>query len=280
MPYCEVAKDVRLYHEDFGDGPAIVFTPSGSQTHKMWENQVGALSGDHRCVAYDWRGTGASDKPRGGYTGEQVAADLCVLIERLGLAPAVLVAHGIGNHVTLMAAAARADLVAGIVLVSASPWFSGVKEGVAGGLAEEFLDLMGRGASAPGARGKPYPQICAELSENFLFHRPQSPAVHQSILAQALEWPMAVINSIAKTMPAIDHRERTAQVKCPALIVHGRHDRKVMYAGAAYLARRIAGARFLTLENSGHMGQIEEIETFNAALREFAEAAQGRKRAA
>lgn len=280
MPYCEVAKDVRLYHEDFGDGPAVVFTPSGSQTHRMWENQVGALSGDHRCVAYDWRGTGASDKPRDGYTGEQATADLCALVERLGLAPAILVAHGIGNHITLMAAAARPDLVAGIVLVSASPWFSGVHDGVAGGLADEFLDLMGRGASAPGARGKPYPQICAELSEHFLFHRPQPPAVHQSILQQALEWPMAVINAIAKNMAAIDHRERAARVQCPALIVHGRHDRKTMYAGAAYLARRIAGARFLTLENSGHMGQIEEIEALNAALREFVESARHRKRAA
>ena len=96
MPYCEVESGIRLYYEDFGDGPAVVFTASGSQTHRMWENQVAALAGEFRAVAYDWRGTGNSDKPRGGYTIERATADLCALIEGLGLAPAVLAAHGIG----------------------------------------------------------------------------------------------------------------------------------------------------------------------------------------
>ena len=280
MPYCDVAKDVRLYYEDFGDGPAVIFTPSGSQTHKMWENQVAALVADHRTVVYDWRGTGASDKPRAGYTVEQAAADLCALVESLGLAPAILVGHGIGNHVSLLAATKRPDLVAGLALASASPWFSGVHDGVAGGLATEFLDLMGRGAAATGPRSKPYAQVCAELSERFLFHRPQPPAVHQSILEQALNWPLAVINAYANSLAAIDHRERAALVQCPTLVIQGRHDRKTLYGGAAYLARRIAGARLVTLENSAHMGQIEEIEAFNGALREFTESVRQRKRAA
>ena len=44
MPYCEVAPDLRLYYEDFGAGPPVVFTAAGSLTHKMWEGQVAALA--------------------------------------------------------------------------------------------------------------------------------------------------------------------------------------------------------------------------------------------
>lgn len=280
MPYCEVESGIRLYYEDFGEGPAVVFTASGSQTHRMWENQVAALAGAFRTVTYDWRGTGNSDKPRGGYTIERATADLCALIERLGLAPAVLVAHGIGDHVTLLAATQRPDLVAGIVLASAAPWFGGVRDGVAGGLSPDFLDLLERGVKGKDARGMPYPQMCAELSERLLFHRPQPPAVHQSILEQALNWPLAVINAYAASVAAVDHRERLGHVRCPTLVIQGRHDRKTLYSGAVYLAQGIAGARLVTLEDSAHMGQIEEINAFNAALIGFLEAVRHRKRAA
>ena len=40
MPFCEVAVATKLYYEDFGEGPALVFTPSGSLTHKMWSSQA------------------------------------------------------------------------------------------------------------------------------------------------------------------------------------------------------------------------------------------------
>jgi non-heme chloroperoxidase len=280
MPYCEVADGVRLYHEDFGEGPAVVFTASGSQTHQMWENQVAALSDRYRTVAYDWRGTGASDKPRTGYTADTAASDLCALIERLALAPATLVGHGIGNHLSILAATRRPDLVAGVVLVSAAPWFTGTRDGVAGGLSREFMDLLARGSPLGDARGVAYAQIWAELSERLLFHRPQHPAIHQSILEQALYWPPFVINAYAKSLNAIDHRERLHLIRCPALIVHGRHDRKTLYEGAEFMARKIRNARFVTLEDSAHMGQIEEINAFNAALTDFLASVQSARRAA
>jgi pimeloyl-ACP methyl ester carboxylesterase len=102
MPLCEATDGVHLYYEDFGDGQALIFTPAGVQTHKMWEGQAAGLSDRFRTITYDWRGTGASDKPRTGYTGEAAAADLAALVETLGTAPAVLVGHGIGSHVTLL----------------------------------------------------------------------------------------------------------------------------------------------------------------------------------
>ncbi len=280
MPYCEVAGGVRLYHEDFGDGPAIVFTPSGQLTHKMWESQVAALAGDFRTVAYDWRGTGASDRPREGYTVDAAASDVCALIERLGLGRAVLIGHGIGNHPNIVAAATRPELVAGLVLVSAAPWFSGTHEGVEGGLAPEFLDFLARGSGMQDSRGIPYAQVCGDLSERFLFHRPQAPAVHQACLEQGLTWPQFVINAYAKTLRGVDHRERLAQIRCPALVVQGRHDRKSRYAGAVYLAEKIKGARLVTLEDSAHMVQIEEINAFNAAVKGFLESFHAARRAA
>ncbi len=280
MAHCEVADGVRLYYEDFGEGPAIVFTPSGQLTHKMWESQVAALAGNYRTVAYDWRGTGASDRPRDGYTAETAAADICALIEKLGLARATLAGHGIGNHPNLIAAATRPDLVGGLVLASAAPWFSGTHDGVTAGLASEFIAFLARGNGLEDARGIPYPEVCATLSERFLFHRPQSPAVHGSILEQALTWPQYVVNAYARNLRTVDHRARLAQIQCPALVIQGRYDRKSLHAGAVYLAEKIKGARLVVLEDSAHMGQIEEINAFNAAVKAFIASVHASRRAA
>ena len=111
MNHVEVADGVRLYVEDFGEGAPIVFVCGGNLTHKSWESQVAALAGEFRTVTFDWRGTGASDKPRGGYTGEIAAADLRALIEKLDLGPATLVGHGLGAHLVLLVAYAAPRLV-------------------------------------------------------------------------------------------------------------------------------------------------------------------------
>jgi non-heme chloroperoxidase len=280
MSLCEVAQGVNLYYEDFGEGPAVVFTAAGSLTHKMWEGQVAALADEYRAVSYDWRGTGASDKPRSGYTPEILAADLCALVETLDLAPAVLVGHGIGSHVTVLAATSRPDLVSGIVLASAAPWFGGEHDGVAGGLSPEFIEYLKRTNEFGDPRGVPYAAACAELAENWLFHCPQASAVHHAILEQALSWPQAVINMVARGMAGIDHRQRFRQIGCPTLVIQGRHDRKQRYEGAVHLAQQIKNARLVTLEDSAHMGQIEELNAFNHALSEFLKAIHVLKSAA
>jgi pimeloyl-ACP methyl ester carboxylesterase len=282
MNHLQVADGVRLYVEDFGDGPPIVLVCGGNLTHKSWESQVAGLAGEFRTVTFDWRGTGASDKPRGGYTGEIAAADLRAVIERLGLAPAVIVGHGLGAHLALLVAYAAPDLVRGLLLASAAPWFSGERDGMAGGVTEEFLRFMisqrrGRGAGIE----VPYAQICYELGENWVFHRPQSPGVYQAMLDQALEWPQYVLNAYAESMRAIDHRPHLPSLRCPIVIVQGRHDRKQRYEGAVHMARMIPRARLATFENSATMANIEEVDAFNRIVAEFARELQtGRKAAA
>jgi len=144
---------------------------------------------------------------------------------------------------------------------------------VPAGLSQDFIEFLQRANGLGGRQRMPYPQACAELAENWLFHRPQGAAVQQAILEQALTWPAAVINMVAANMAGLDHREYLARIGCPTLIIQGRHDRKQRYQGAVYLAQRIPNARLVTLENSAHMGQIEELNAFNNALQEFLERA-------
>jgi pimeloyl-ACP methyl ester carboxylesterase len=280
MPLCEATDSVRLYYEDFGDGEALVFICAGVQTHKMWEGQAAGLSDRFRTIAYDWRGTGASDKPRTGYTGDAAAADLTALVENLGAAPAVLIGHGIGSHVALLAAEKRPDLVKALVLASSGPWFCGDRDGIVGGLSDEFMAFMAERTDLKHDRGLSHADAMADLGAGWLFHHPQSDALNFSVLEQALTWPQFVLAEYLKTMREIDHRERLKGIDCPTLIIQGRHDRKQRYEGAVYMRDNIPGARLVTLEESAHMGQVEEINAFNDAVATFVAEQAGVERAA
>ena len=192
------------------------------------------------------------------------------LIENLDVSPAVLVGHGLGAHIALLTAYARPEMVRGLFLTAAAPWFSGERDGQIGGVSEEFLRFMISQVSSSGSGLRvPYAQTCYELGEHWVFHKRQSPGVYQAMLDQALAWPQYVLNAYANSMRKIDHRERLPLLRCPTLIAQGRHDRKQRYEGAVYMSRMIPKARLHTFEDSATMTNLEEVEAFNQALAEF-----------
>jgi pimeloyl-ACP methyl ester carboxylesterase len=170
----------------------------------------------------------------------------------------------------LLVAHARPDLIKGLFLTAAAPWFSGEREGVAGGVSEEFLRFMISQVSGNGSGVRyPYAQTCYDLGERWVFHAPQNPGVYQDMLEQALAWPQYVLNAYANSMHEVDHRARLPLLRRPTLIVQGMHDRKQRYEGAVYMVDMIPGARLRTFENSATMTNVEEVEAFNQTLAEF-----------
>jgi pimeloyl-ACP methyl ester carboxylesterase len=281
MNYVSVSEDVELYAEDFGEGPPIVFICGGNLTHQSWDSQVAALADQFRTITFDWRGTGFSDKPRNGYNFNVTVQDVIALMEKRDVAPAVLVGHGLGAHIALLTTYARPDLVSGLFLTAAAPWFSGERDGQIGGVSEEFLRFMISQVRSNGSGLRvPYAQTCYELGENWVFHHRQSPGVYQAMLYQALAWPQYVLNAYAHSMREIDHRERLPQLRCPTLIAQGRHDRKQRYEGAVYMAGTIPGGRLHTFEESATMTNIEEVEVFNQVLADFVLDLERRRREA
>jgi non-heme chloroperoxidase len=164
-----------------------------------------------------------------------------------------------------LAADRRPDLVKALLLVSGGPWFHGKRDGIEGGVADEFLAFL----STRAERGVPYAEICRGMIETWLFHKPPDPGVIHSLLEQALAWPQFVLHAFSQNMRGIDHRERLSRLACPTLIMHGRHDRKQLYEGAAYMARVMPNAKLVTLEQSAHMAQLEEPAAFNRASLAF-----------
>lgn len=265
MPMGDVGDaGVRLYYEDFGDGPPVVFVHGGAATHMLWDHQVHALSDRFRTVVYDHRGVGRSDKPRAGYTVEQLADDLADLVHGLDVDPeeVTLVSHGLGGHVVLRCVQRHPDVAGRLALTAAAPWFVGDRQGE-GGFSRTFA------ADLAAQLGRNHPQANWDLLENWLFHEDPGEAMKIAHLQMALQWPLHVLRTLMEDLPHVDHRPYLGEVRQPTLVLHGRHDRKNRFAGAQYLADHLPDARLVVFEQSAHCPFLEEVAAFTETLAEF-----------
>ena len=87
-----------------GSGPPLLLLHGFPETHACWHRVAPTLAEDHRVIAVDLRGYGASEAPPGGprgegYTKREMAAELVELMADLGHERFAVVGHDRGARV-------------------------------------------------------------------------------------------------------------------------------------------------------------------------------------
>src|SRR4051794_13875116 len=116
---------VTLAYRETGDPAAtpVVLLHGLTSSAETWDELAAALSDRARIITVDQRGHGASPRP-GVYGFALMRDDLLTTLERLGLLSArrpVLVGHSMGGVVAYLAAQARPDAFAALVLEDPPP---------------------------------------------------------------------------------------------------------------------------------------------------------------
>ena len=84
MPRIDIG-DLSLNVEQRGTGPAFLFIPGLVGLLNAWEFQMAEFSKRYRCISFDHRGAGDSDKPKDAYATELIARDAIALMDTLGI---------------------------------------------------------------------------------------------------------------------------------------------------------------------------------------------------
>jgi|SRR5215475_3124864 len=86
MPRIDVGKITLNYVEE-GTGEPLLFIPGLVGLHDAWDYQVAHFSSQYRCITFDHRGAGDSDKPVGSehYSTQIIAEDVVRLLDVLGI---------------------------------------------------------------------------------------------------------------------------------------------------------------------------------------------------
>jgi pimeloyl-ACP methyl ester carboxylesterase/predicted glycosyltransferase len=269
---------VRLHYEVYGEGSdTLLFVPPWSIVHsRIYKAQVPWLSDHFRCVTYDARGNGRSDRPPRpeDYTVEHSVADALAVLDATGTGAAILVGMSLGGGLSTMLAAHHPARVRAAVLLGTTatigpgyPYhspahFTGPRE-----------DYEGWNKYHRDYWLRAYPDFARLFLEN-VFSDPHS----TKQLEDGLEWAaqttgQTLVNTVAARAfaPPFDLSEKMYRsIRCPMLVIHGSDDRIQPVARARKVAE-VTGAEFVEIEGGGHAPQARFPARTNALIVDFLE---------
>ena len=96
MPYFAVSDWTKIYYEDCGQGETILFAHGLGSSHMELKPFIDEFRGNFRCVCYDHRGHGASDRSKIHMNVKRLGQDMNELIEYLNLKDITIIGHSMG----------------------------------------------------------------------------------------------------------------------------------------------------------------------------------------
>lgn len=274
MPFIKSSRNsatpVEIYYEDWGTGKPVVFIHGWPLDHQMWEYQLTDLANQGlRCIAYDRRGFGKSDRPWEGYDYNTMAGDLKALLDELDLNDVTLVGFSMGGgEVARYFGLYGEERVSKAVLISSVvPYMLKTNDnpdGVPQEMFDEFVQKLKE--DRPGFLdnfGKIFYGV------NLIKHPVSSEFLHWS-------WRIATSGSLKATLDCLyafsqtDFRRDAAAINVPVLIIHGDSDKTVpIDPSARQAARLIPNAKLIEYAGAPHGLFYTEKEKLNKDLLEF-----------
>ncbi|WP_127130333.1 alpha/beta fold hydrolase [Georgenia sp. SYP-B2076] len=87
---------LRMHVAEAGSGEPVLLLHGSPQHWWAWHGVIPHLVGHYRVICPDLRGSGWTDAPPGGYTRDQMLADVVALLDTLGLGRVRLASHDMG----------------------------------------------------------------------------------------------------------------------------------------------------------------------------------------
>ncbi len=250
---------VKLHYEVYGDGPqTMVFVPPWSIVHaRVYKAQLPYFSERFRCVTYDGRGNGRSDRPEPveAYTLDNYVADLLAVMDATGAGEAILVGLSFGGMLASIVAAHHPQRVKAMVLAGTA---AGIGPGYPYMTPQHFLsqpnDAEGWNKYTKAHFLADYPDFAAFFVSN-IFSDPHS----TKQIEDGIEWASGTTGEVlartvlARTIPpGFDVSEAMYRsISCPALMIHGDDDHIQPYARAQAVAAATR-AELVTISAGGH----------------------------
>ena len=250
--------DIVVHHGQSGpaEAPLLVLVNSLGTDLRVWDALLPRLGDRFRLLRYDKRGHGLSDVTPGPYAMQQLAGDLARLLDAQGERAALICGLSIGGMIAQALAAARPDLVRGLVLMDTAH-----KIGTP--------EMWGERIAAIRAGG------IASIADAILV-RWFSPAFHQERQAELAGWrnmltrtPLEGYVACCAAIRDADLTEAARGIAVPTLCMVGDHDGSTPPEVVAELAGLVPGAKLATIAGAGHLPCVEQPDATGAAMSSF-----------
>jgi aminoacrylate hydrolase len=246
-----------LYVETHGprDRSAVVLSAGLGGSGAYWRPNLETLAERHRVVLYDHRGTARSDRRLSSEPSiDQMADDVLVVLDGLGIAAAHLIGHALGGLIGLALALKAPDRLVSLLAINA--WAR--LEAHTARCFETRLSLLHHAGVDAFIAATPiflYPAA-------WMAARPQrlaEEARHQRMAFPGVETTDARTGAVA----AFDVRERLCDITTPVLSLAAEDDILSPWTAAESLANALPNGRFHLMPRGGHACNVTEPESFH-----------------
>ena len=256
MPYA-YANGIKLYYEERGTGDPLLLIMGITAPGSVWEKHVAHWEPHFRCILFDNRGVGQSDKPAGPYTSAQLADDSAGLLDALNIPSARVVGVSMGGIIAQQLALRHPEQVQSMVLMC--PWARCDRPGKA-----IFRHMM----HAKRLR----PEEFTNFMQLLIYH-PSSwdnDTLYQELIAgqrvAAMDpFPQPLHGLEGQAHACMDHNVLAdlPKIRQPCLVIGGEDDCFVPAARVREVADAIPNAELHLYEQAAHVFHWEKLNDFN-----------------
>jgi 3-oxoadipate enol-lactonase len=253
--------DLDVHYELDGEGPETVVLVNGlADDESTWAYQLPVLhEAGYRVLRFDNRGVGATSKPAGPYTGQQLAADTKALVDHLGLRDVHLMGVSmrgmIAQHYALNYPGDLRSLTLACTYAAPGPFCS---------------RMFAMWADLAPVLGVPFVMRDVTLwafTLEFFGTRADELAEFETAM-RYLDQPTPAYLAQLAVIQNHDTTDRLGQITVPTLVLAGEQDILIPTALSRDLHELIPGSQWQTVPG-GHACLWEYPDAFNAAFLDF-----------
>jgi pimeloyl-ACP methyl ester carboxylesterase/predicted glycosyltransferase len=278
LPHTEgfVDRDgVKLHYEIYGEGEqTILFLPSWMFVHsRCYKAQVPYFADGFRCITYDPRGNGKSDRPihAGDYGQGHYVADALAILDETNTSSAVLFGFSLSGPTAVMLASYHPDRVAAVVTVGTHcplvkpHWYR----------TPENYTSVHQDPQGWQKQNREYWKLNFEDFKDFFSEQLFVEDHSTKQIDDARTWANGTSSEILTasmdtTFAGRYELDEAAylRINCPMLLVHGRHDPMAPVTASKKIAE-LTGCDFVIFEQAGHVPHARFPAKFNTLMRDF-----------
>ncbi|HKJ48836.1 MAG TPA: alpha/beta hydrolase [Christiangramia sp.] len=266
----EKGKNINLFYEDYGEGKPVILIHGWPLSHRMWEYQINEIvEAGFRCIAYDRRGFGDSDKPWTNYDYDSLANDLNDVITELGLSEVTIIGFSMGGgEVARYIGKYGTANISKAALISAVPPFMLKTDDNPDGLEKETFEVFKKEIK------KDRPAFLKGFGKQFVNFDKVGDRISEEMADYY--WAVACKASPNATLECVDSfgytdfRKDLEKFDVPTLVVHGDADQIVpIEISGKKSADMIPNSEYHVIEEAPHGLVLTHTAEFNNILLDF-----------
>jgi pimeloyl-ACP methyl ester carboxylesterase len=229
-----------------GSGVPLVLVMGYRLSSAAWPTAfIETLAREFTVVTVDNRGTGRSEKPVHGYALANMASDICVLLDELGMSRVHLLGYSMGGAIAQEFVRQFPERVASLILCATM--CGGARATYASASVVRVMrDLDGLSPEQVARRIWKVTYAPGYLAQN------QQQVEEQTLREIALPTPLHAADLQFQAFAEFDGSKALSEIRCPTLLLTGDLDELIPPQNSVMMAKRISGAKLTVLRGRGH----------------------------